>query len=70
MIDQNTVIGLIGLGYVGLPLAVEFGKKFKVVAFDQDQERMSQVSQGVDRTGQLEKEEIESSQNLILTDKC
>ena len=68
MIDQNTVIGLIGLGYVGLPLAVEFGKKFKVVAFDQDQERMSQVSQGVDRTGQLEKEEIESSQNLVLTD--
>ena len=68
MIDQNTVIGLIGLGYVGLPLAVEFGKKFKVVAFDQDQERMSQVYQGIDRTGQLEKEEIESSQNLVLTD--
>ncbi len=44
MIDQNTVIGLIGLGYVGLPLAVEFGKKFKVVAFDQDQERMSHGS--------------------------
>lgn len=68
MIDQNTEIGVIGLGYVGLPLAVEFGKKFKVVAFDKDQERMKQISQGNDRTGQLEKEEIELSDNLILTD--
>ena len=68
MIDQNTKIGVIGLGYVGLPLAVEFGKKFKVVAFDKDQERMKQISQGNDRTGQLEKEEIELSDNLVLTD--
>ena len=68
MIDQNTKIGVIGLGYVGLPLAVEFGKKFKVVAFDKDRERMKQISQGVDRTGQLEKEEIELSDNLVLTD--
>ncbi len=68
MVDQNTKIGVIGLGYVGLPLAVEFGKKFKVVAFDKDQERMKQISQGNDRTGQLEKEEIELSDNLVLTD--
>jgi len=68
MIDQNTQIGVIGLGYVGLPLAVEFGKKFKVVAFDKDQERMKEISQGKDRTGQLEKEEIELSDNLVLTD--
>ena len=68
MVDQNTVIGVIGLGYVGLPLAVEFGKKFKVVAFDKDQERMRQISQGIDRTGQLEKEEIKLSDNLTLTD--
>ena len=68
MIDQNTKIGVIGLGYVGLPLAVEFGKKFKVVAFDKDRERMKQISQGIDRTGQLEKEEIELSDNLVLTD--
>jgi UDP-N-acetyl-D-galactosamine dehydrogenase len=68
MINQNTVIGVIGLGYVGLPLAVEFGKKFKVVAFDKDQERMDQISKGIDRTGQLEKEEIELSSNLVFTD--
>ena len=37
---------VIGLGYVGLPLAVEFGKKFKVVAFDKDQERMERYKSG------------------------
>ncbi|MDD5063032.1 MAG: nucleotide sugar dehydrogenase, partial [Candidatus Marinimicrobia bacterium] len=39
-------IGIIGLGYVGLPLAVEFGKKFPVTGFDIKKERVNELIQG------------------------
>ncbi|TRX70533.1 nucleotide sugar dehydrogenase [Carboxylicivirga sp. M1479] len=47
---QNTKIAIIGLGYVGLPLAVEFGKLYPTVGFDIDQERVDELSKGHDRT--------------------
>jgi UDP-N-acetyl-D-galactosamine dehydrogenase len=47
---SNTNIGVIGLGYVGLPLAIEFAKKFRVLGFDINKERVSELSSGVDRT--------------------
>ena len=43
-------IAIIGLGYVGLPLAIEFGKKYKVLGFDIDQSRIEELSNGKDRT--------------------
>lgn len=43
-------IAIIGLGYVGLPLAIEFGKKFKVLGFDIDEVRVEELRNGVDRT--------------------
>ena len=66
--NKDIVIGVIGLGYVGLPLAVEFGKNFNVFAFDKNQPRMNEIRNGLDRTGQLEKEEIQSSEYLKFTD--
>ena len=47
-------IAIIGLGYVGLPLAVEFGKKYPTLGFDINQIRIDELSQGYDRT--LERE--------------
>lgn len=43
-------IAIIGLGYVGLPLAIEFGKKYKVLGFDINQKRVSELKNGVDHT--------------------
>ena len=43
-------IAIIGLGYVGLPLAVEFAKKYRVVGFDINQNRLNELSKYVDRT--------------------
>ena len=43
-------IAIIGLGYVGLPLAIEFGKKYKVLGFDINPERVGELSRGEDRT--------------------
>ena len=43
-------IGILGLGYVGLPLAVEFGKKFDVVGFDLNQSRVEDLKKGIDFT--------------------
>ena len=43
-------IAIIGLGYVGLPLAIEFGKKYNVLGFDINQSRVEELSKGIDRT--------------------
>ena len=47
---NNKNIAIIGLGYVGLPLAIEFGKKYKVLGFDIDKTRIEDLSKGIDRT--------------------
>src|SRR5687768_10140415 len=57
-------IGIIGLGYVGLPLAVEFGKVMDVVGFDIYQERINELKNGFDRTREVEKEELKASSGL------
>lgn len=57
-------IGVIGLGYVGLPLAVEFGKKLDVLGFDINKERIDELKKGVDRTREVTEEELGSSSKL------
>ena len=47
-------IGIIGLGYVGLPLAVEFARHFSVVGYDIDAERINELKQGNDRTSEID----------------
>ena len=65
MTSDNT-ISVIGLGYVGLPLAIGLAPHFKVRAFDIDRARISELVQGLDRTGEVEPAVLESS-NLQLT---
>jgi UDP-N-acetyl-D-galactosamine dehydrogenase len=60
-------IGVIGLGYVGLPLAVEFGKKMDVVGFDINRQRIDELKSGYDRTREVDKAELASSAGLTFT---
>ena len=61
---QNIHITIVGLGYVGLPLAVEFGKKYPTTGVDINQERIKELELGHDRTRELTKEQIASAQFL------
>ena len=57
-------IAIIGLGYVGLPLAVEFGKKYPVIGFDINTKRISELEQGIDLTLESNPSEIQSAKFL------
>jgi len=61
---ENLKIAVIGLGYVGLPLAVEFGKLFKVVGFDIDKDRLSELKQGNDKTAELGTDQLLAASGL------
>ncbi len=60
-------IGVIGLGYVGLPLAVEFGRKYQTLGFDINQQRIAELSGGTDRTLEVDSEELASADHLGFT---
>ena len=57
-------VGIIGLGYVGLPLAVEFGKVLDVVGFDINGERINELKRGYDRTREVEPDELSEATKL------
>lgn len=62
-------IAIIGLGYVGLPLAVEFGKKRPTVGFDINATRIAELQSGKDRTQEVEASELLNVSNLTYTNK-
>ncbi|HMV10154.1 MAG TPA: nucleotide sugar dehydrogenase [Cyclobacteriaceae bacterium] len=57
-------IGIIGLGYVGLPLAVEFGKVIDVIGFDINTERIEELKKGFDRTREVEASDLAAAKKL------
>ena len=57
--EENLRIGIIGLGYVGLPLAVEFAKKYPVVGFDINQKRVDELRSNADTTLEVSQEDLE-----------
>ena len=61
------MIGVVGLGYVGLPLAVEFGKKHDVIGFDINKSRIAELQSSKDRTLEISEEEFKLSKNLKFT---
>ncbi len=65
--NESINIGVIGLGYVGLPLAVEFGKKFPVTGFDIHQQRIDELVAGHDRTLETSDEDLKSALHLKYT---
>lgn len=65
MLNINDIkIAVIGLGYVGLPLAVEFGKKYPVIGFDINQNRINELKSGTDHTLEVNDEELSSAKQL------
>ena len=64
---MNNKIAIIGLGYVGIPLAVEFGKSIKTIGFDIDKSRIEELKSGFDRTLEMSKEDLFSSKKLEYT---
>ena len=64
---NNLKIAIIGLGYVGLPLAVEFSKKYSVIGFDTNLARIKELENNFDRTGELTTDDLQKSLSLIFT---
>ncbi len=65
---ENDTIAVIGLGYVGLPLAVEFGKQRRVIGFDIKPKRIGELRGGHDTTREVTAEELKAAEHLMVTD--
>ncbi len=59
--DRQASIAVVGLGYVGLPLAVALAEKFRVLGFDIAEKRIAELSRGIDRTGEVENARLAAS---------
>lgn len=68
MKKKNINICIVGLGYVGLPLAVEFSKKFKTVGFDTNPKRINELKNNIDSTKEITSLELKNSKDIIYTD--
>lgn len=65
--QKNIKIAIIGLGYVGLPLAVEFGSKYQTIGFDINKDRINELCNGEDSTLEVDKVMLNNSTNLTFT---
>src|SRR3954465_1091658 len=59
LIDKKEKLAVIGLGYVGLPIALEFARKISVIGFDINEKRIQQMRQGIDPSNELDKAAFE-----------
>ena len=66
---MNHDICIIGLGYVGLPLAVEFGKKYKTIGFDINNDRIQQLKNNIDTTEEVSKSDLKNSKVSFTSSK-
>jgi UDP-N-acetyl-D-glucosamine/UDP-N-acetyl-D-galactosamine dehydrogenase len=64
---SDTRIAIIGLGYVGLPLAVEFGKRYETVGFDINKKRVGELKKRIDRTLETSSEDLRAAKGLRVT---
>ena len=68
-VTGEALVGIIGLGYVGLPLAVEFSKKYPVLGFDINAQRILQLKSAHDITLEVSNDELNQAIQLQFTDK-
>jgi UDP-N-acetyl-D-galactosamine dehydrogenase len=68
IIQKKAKVGIIGLGYVGLPIALEFAKKISVVGFDINQERVNMMQNQIDPSGELGAEAFSNCDIVFTTD--
>jgi len=64
---RDQVVAVVGLGYVGLPLAVEFGRKFRTIGFDLSQAKVDAYRRGEDPTGEVSREALAAAKRLEVT---
>ena len=64
---DSTKIGIIGLGYVGLPLAIEFSYKFPVIGFDINEDRINDLEKGIDFTNEVDLLDLDRAKNISFT---
>ena len=64
MLSESTVVAVVGLGYVGLPLAVEFGKKFKTIGYDLSEVKVAAYCEHRDPTGEVITEDLKAATRL------
>lgn len=62
-----TVVAVVGLGYVGLPLAVEFGKKYETIGFDLSEAKIENYKNFCDPTGEVSPEELKAATGLSVS---
>ena len=67
--NRQARLAIIGLGYVGLPLAVEFGKRYPVVGFDVSARRLGELRAGHDRTLETTPDELRQAAHMTYTDR-
>ena len=67
--SKDLKLAVIGLGYVGLPLALEFSKKRKVIGFDTQKKRIKELRSGIDKNLEVTKKELYEAKKLIITKK-
>lgn len=65
LIQKKAKLAVIGLGYVGLPIALEFAKKITVIGFDINQKRVDMMKSGIDPSKELEKKDFEGCDILF-----
>ena len=67
MIKDKEKIAIVGLGYVGLPLAIEFARHFEVIGFDLNTKRIDELTKGFDRTNEVDSKDLNNSSKLLYT---
>ena len=67
MNSNDISIAVIGLGYVGLPLSIEFSKKYSVIGFDLSKNRINQLKRNHDKTKEISEAQLKTSKNIIFT---
>ena len=67
--SNECIIGIIGLGYVGLPLAIEFAKHFTTIGYDVSKNRIEKLSMGIDETLEIDNEILTEAENIEFTSK-
>src|ERR671932_310627 len=58
LVSKDAKLAVIGLGYVGLPIALEFAKKLSVIGFDINEGRVQQMQQGIDPSGEMQEKDF------------
>lgn len=67
LVDKRSKLAVIGLGYVGLPIALEFARKISVIGFDISSKRVEMMKQGIDPSNEMEKNDFEGC-DIVFTD--